>query len=157
MRKEQVTKLPASTQINVSFPCLNETPVKNMEILRNSRRSIGLLKFYRSKCKLLQNDLKQPSKNTYREYKKLPFETVDTNIARDVLIYKFDKTLKFQFLTVFGFASGILFGGAAIIVLKYVSDPPSENPSEDPWWKNNPFWRNKYRNALLTICIVCGN
>jgi hypothetical protein len=107
VRKEQVTKLPASIQINVSFPCLNETPVKNMEILRNSRKAIGLLKFYRSKCKLLQNDLKKPSKNTYREYKKLPFETVDTNIARDVLIYKFDKTLKF--LSVFISPKWIVF------------------------------------------------
>lgn len=58
-------------------------------------------------------------------------------------------------LSVAGVLSSVIFGGWFTYTLLCVRDP-APDPDETRWWKNNIFWRNKNKTALLTIIGLAG-
>ncbi|VDI31935.1 transmembrane protein 223-like [Mytilus galloprovincialis] len=132
-----------------------------MECLRNARRVNVILLLYRGKCQCLKNRIhtfihKQNANNNSRFYsKRLPYE-VDTNVRQDILLYTNKQRNGMMLsLSVAGVLSSVIFGGWFTYTLLCVRDP-APDPDETRWWKNNIFWRNKNKTALLTIIGLAG-
>lgn len=134
-----------------------------MELLRNCGKTARLLQFCRLKCtnNTIWNDksfLTHSITQNVRKYcKRLPFESINTKVRQDVLLYKNEKRPLFVMVHIFGIVSCVVTIYLAEFILKFYSDAPPKNPeNENKWWKNNSLWKNKYRNSVVFLDLLTG-
>ncbi|KAL1517698.1 hypothetical protein ABEB36_001433 [Hypothenemus hampei] len=80
---------------------------------------------------------------------------VNTNVIKDVILYKSDQDRFFRVLNIFGIAQFGFWSYLSLTAYQTLKDIPV-NPNETVWWKKINLGDSKWRNSLTTIAFVIG-
>ena len=83
---------------------------------------------------------------------------LNTNVVKDVLLFKYDTPTYFKYLNLFGisqFAFWMYLSHFAFTSLK--DAPVSKESSENlPWWRKINLGEQNYRNGISLFCGIVG-
>ena len=81
---------------------------------------------------------------------------VNTNVARDLILFKYDKPKFFRYLNIFGVCQFVFWSYLSHFAYTRLKDAPIEKKEDDPWWKAINVGENKYRNGITFLCCLLG-
>uniref|UniRef100_A0A0A9YW34 Transmembrane protein 223 n=1 Tax=Lygus hesperus TaxID=30085 RepID=A0A0A9YW34_LYGHE len=84
---------------------------------------------------------------------------LNTNVAKDVILYKSDKSRFYKYLNLFGITQFGFWMYLGQWSYSSMRDAPVDqtNVTEDtPWWRKINLGENKYRNGITAFCFLTG-
>ncbi|RZC35659.1 TMEM223 domain containing protein [Asbolus verrucosus] len=81
---------------------------------------------------------------------------VNTNVSKDVILFKYDNPRFFKIINVFGVCQFVFWSYLSVFSFKTLRDAPVDNSKESPWWRKINLGENKYRNSLALIAFIIG-
>ncbi|XP_055688466.1 transmembrane protein 223 [Lutzomyia longipalpis] len=111
-----------------------------------------------TKCRqVIQSTLRRGTQpqNTYCTSR--PYE-INTNVAKDVIIFKYENPKFFRYLNIFAICQFFFWNYLSHFSYTTLRDAPVDrNTSEDlPFWRRLNLGDNKYRNTLTVLCFSIG-
>lgn len=103
---------------------------------------------------IFRNNVRKPNQvNISQE----AFNNVNTNVVKDVILYKYDNPRFFKILNIFAlcqFGFWAYLSNFAFTTLKDV--PVAEKTNHDVWWRNINLGEKKYRHGITIISFMLG-
>lgn len=83
---------------------------------------------------------------------------LDTNVVKDVILFKYDNPKYFKYISFFGISQYIFWMYLAYFSFTTLRDAPvSKEGNENlPWWRRINLGEQKYRNGVTLFCGVVG-
>ncbi|KRT79261.1 hypothetical protein AMK59_7791, partial [Oryctes borbonicus] len=81
---------------------------------------------------------------------------VNTNIAKDVILYKYDNPTFYKYLNIFAICQFGFWGYLSHFAFTTLRDAPVEITKDIPWWRRINLGDNKYRNTIAVLCFLIG-
>lgn len=87
-----------------------------------------------------------------------PYE-VNTNLPKDVILYKYENPKYFRRLNIFGISQLLFWGYLSHFVYTGLRDVPviKMDINDPPWWRRINFGERTHRIALTTVTFLVGN
>jgi hypothetical protein len=118
---------------------------------------IGLLRLRQVFC---QSVLKQPLNriNIARKVRNSSdgYLEVKTNIAKDVILFKYDNPRFFKIVNIFAVCQFVFWSYLSVFSFTTLRDAPVDRSKETTWWRKINLGENKYRNSLSIISFIIG-
>ncbi|KAK5640431.1 hypothetical protein RI129_011242 [Pyrocoelia pectoralis] len=108
-----------------------------------------------NKLKLFQicRTIKTTPKNFTNE---VPIVNVNTNLVKDVILYKYDNPRFFKFLNIFAFCQFSFWTYLSLFAYTSLRDAPVPSSTTAPWWQRINLGENKYRNGITFLSFLLG-
>lgn len=85
------------------------------------------------------------------------FNEVNTNVAKDVLLFKYENPRFFKTLSIFAVGQFLFWNYLSHFAFTTLKDAPIDRQDEDvSWWRKINLGENKYRNSLTIFCFLVG-
>ncbi|XP_056631789.1 transmembrane protein 223 [Diorhabda sublineata] len=81
---------------------------------------------------------------------------VNTNVVKDVILYKFDNSRYFKLMNLFAFAQFGFWSYLSLTAYTTLRDAPVDQTTGDHWWEKINLGENKYRNGISLFCGIVG-
>ncbi|XP_022909941.1 transmembrane protein 223 [Onthophagus taurus] len=81
---------------------------------------------------------------------------VNTNVIKDVILYKYENPRFFVYLNVFAITQFGFWGYLSHFAYTTLRDAPVEVTQETSWWRKINLGENKYRNSLAVLSFIIG-
>ncbi|XP_014086149.1 transmembrane protein 223 [Bactrocera oleae] len=87
-----------------------------------------------------------------------PVFDVNTNVSKDVILFKYENPKYYNVLNIFGFCQFVFWTYLSHFAFTTLKDAPvQEIPGEElAWYQQINLGENKYRNGISTICFLIG-
>ncbi|KAG8229106.1 hypothetical protein J437_LFUL009575 [Ladona fulva] len=87
----------------------------------------------------------------------LPLET-NTNVAKDVIMFKHDNARFFKILNIFALTQFLFWTYLSHFCYTQMKDAPvaKEKKEDQQWWRSINLGENKYKNTLAVFCFIIG-
>uniref|UniRef100_A0A1B0DQB3 Uncharacterized protein n=1 Tax=Phlebotomus papatasi TaxID=29031 RepID=A0A1B0DQB3_PHLPP len=111
-----------------------------------------------AKCRnVIQRTLSRGIVNPNRLCNTRPYD-LNTNVAKDVIIFKYDNPKFFRYLNIFALCQFFFWNYLSHFAFTTLRDAPVDrNTSEDlPFWRRLNLGDNKYRYTLTILCFSIG-
>lgn len=93
----------------------------------------------------------------YKRYSSSNTIGINTNVVKDVILYKYDNPRFFKNLNIFAVCQFGFWGYLSYFAFTTLRDAPVEIKEDTPWWRSVNLGENKYRNAITIFCFLIGN
>lgn len=82
---------------------------------------------------------------------------VNTNVAKDVVLYKNDASRQFKLLNLFAVAQFVFWNFLAETVFSTLKDIPVDKLNKNgPWYTKINFGKDAARYSLTALCLIVG-
>lgn len=81
---------------------------------------------------------------------------VNTNVAKDVILFKYDNPRFFKILNVFAICQFGFWGYLSHFAFTKLRDVPVPEDGSLPWWRKFNLGENKYRNTIAIFSFLVG-
>jgi hypothetical protein len=81
---------------------------------------------------------------------------VKTNIAKDVILFKYDNPRFFKIVNIFAVCQFVFWSYLSVFSFTTLRDAPVDRSKETTWWRKINLGENKYRNSLSIISFIIG-
>ncbi|XP_014286494.1 transmembrane protein 223 [Halyomorpha halys] len=83
---------------------------------------------------------------------------LNTNVVKDVILFKYDNPKYFKYITYFGVSQFIFWMYLSHFAFTTLRDAPvpKEGRENLPWWRRINLGEQKYRNGITLFCGVVG-
>lgn len=81
---------------------------------------------------------------------------VNTNVIKDVILYKSDSDRFFKVLNFFGVSQFVFWTYLSMTAYQTLKDIPVNAATANVWWRKVNFGDSKWRNSLTIISFVIG-
>ncbi|XP_044252616.1 transmembrane protein 223 [Tribolium madens] len=115
---------------------------------------IGMLRIQH----FVKNVLKRPSFVIFprvRYFSEKPLD-VNTNVAKDVILFKYDNPRFFKIINIFAGCQFVFWSYLSVFAYSKLRDAPVDPSKETTWWRKINLGENKYRNGLAVISFIIG-
>ncbi|XP_013146772.1 PREDICTED: transmembrane protein 223 [Papilio polytes] len=118
------------------------------------KRSITFRSFPRS------SNLSHTTRNSsYSSVTTKTIHDVNTNVARDVILFKYENPKFFKYMNVFAIVQYMFWTYLGVFAFKSLRDAPVDKSTitdETPWFRRINLGENKYRNTLGAVALIIG-
>lgn len=119
-----------------------------------------LLRFASSKCPLTTtfNFSNYSIKSVFRQRWFSSAVDVNTNVAKDVILYKYDNPKHFKWVNIFSLCQFGFWGYLSYFSFTTLRDAPVpvDPDAEVAWWRKINLGDNKYRNTIAISAFLIG-
>lgn len=108
------------------------------------------------KCMKCVNNLQ---KATYSSVTTKTLHDVNTNVAKDVILFKYENPKFFKYMNIFAVVQYMFWTYSGMFVFSTLKDAPVDESmitENTPWFRKINLGENKYRNGLGTLAVVIG-
>lgn len=108
------------------------------------------------------NRVQDASKNVFTGLQRLNFCTrvydINTNVTKDVILYKYENPRFFKILNIFGICQFIFWTYLSHFAFTTLRDAPVEHKEgeELKWYERINLGENKYRNGITIMSFIIG-
>ncbi|KAJ8948822.1 hypothetical protein NQ318_013474 [Aromia moschata] len=81
---------------------------------------------------------------------------VNTNVTKDVILYKYKNDTFFKVVNIFALCQFGFWTYLSTFAYTKLRDAPVDSSKETKWWRKINLGENKYRNALTIISFLIG-
>lgn len=82
---------------------------------------------------------------------------VNTNVIKDVILFKYENPKQFKMMNVFAICQFAFWSYLSHFAFTTLKDAPVNKTSSDaPWWRKINLGENKYRNGVTVISFLMG-
>lgn len=81
---------------------------------------------------------------------------VNTNVAKDVILYKYDNPKHYKWLNIFSLCQFGFWTYLSYFSFTTLRDAPVEPDSNASWWRKINLGENKYRNTIAVSAFIIG-
>jgi hypothetical protein len=82
---------------------------------------------------------------------------VNTNVAKDVILYRYDNPKFFRIVNIFALCQFGFWTYLSHFAFTSMRDAPVPKDRDDlPWWRKINLGENKYRNGLTVLSFLIG-
>lgn len=81
---------------------------------------------------------------------------VNTNVIKDVILYKSDGDRFFKVLNFFGVSQFVFWTYLSMTAYQTLKDIPVNEATANVWWRRINFGDSKWKNSLTIISFVIG-
>lgn len=82
---------------------------------------------------------------------------IDTNVAKDVILFKYDNPKFFNVLNAFAICQFIFWNYLSHFAFTTLKDAPTDKVDDNaPWYRKINLGENKYRNTITVVCFLIG-
>ncbi|XP_063920162.1 transmembrane protein 223 [Zophobas morio] len=81
---------------------------------------------------------------------------VNTNVAKDVILFKYDNSRFFKIVNIFAACQFVFWSYLSVFSYTTLRDAPVDQSKETAWWRKINLGENKYRNSLALISFAIG-
>lgn len=99
------------------------------------------------------------SKVFHSSVAKKPLYNINTNVAKDVILYKYDNTKFFKYMNYFAVGQYIMWAYLGSFAFSTLRDAPvdqSKITKDTPWFKRVNLGEKKYRIAIGSAAVIIG-
>lgn len=83
---------------------------------------------------------------------------INTNITKDVVLYKYENPKFFKILNIFGICQFIFWSYLSHFAFTTLRDAPVEKQEDElRWFERINLGENKYRNGITIMSFIIGN
>lgn len=101
----------------------------------------------------ISNNVDKSSINRFFSQKALD---VNTNVIKDVILYKSQNEKFFKAVNLFGIAQFGFWTYLSLTAYQTLKDIPVDETKHDVWWRKINFGDSKWRNSLTIISFCVG-
>ncbi|KAF5272740.1 hypothetical protein FQA39_LY07767, partial [Lamprigera yunnana] len=80
----------------------------------------------------------------------------NTNVIKDVILYKYENPKFFKTLNIFAFCQFGFWSYLSFFALTTLKDIPASESQDAEWWKKINLGESKFKNSLSIISFVLG-
>ncbi|CAG9840362.1 unnamed protein product [Diabrotica balteata] len=117
--------------------------LKYLSICRNSSRQWTLFNTF--------NKYSPPRQTPTQRYLSEKALDVNTNVVKDVILYKYDNSRYYKLMNLFAFAQFGFWTYLSYTAYTTLKDAPVDPSKSEHWWEKINLGENKYRNGI-TLC-----
>lgn len=81
---------------------------------------------------------------------------VNTNVIKDVILYKYDNPKFFKILNVFAICQFGFWGYLSVTAYTTLRDAPVSKSKDAAWWQKINLGENKYKNIIAASAFIIG-
>lgn len=81
---------------------------------------------------------------------------VKTNVAKDVILFKYENPRFFKVLNLFGASQFVFWGYLSIFAYTNLKDAPVPVEENADWWRKINLGENKYKNTIAALSFFIG-
>lgn len=122
------------------------TKLANLRTIFCGNKNLNL---YQSLCTKKQLPVRNYCEGAYK---------VNTNVIKDVILFKYDNARFFKMLSIFSVCQFGFWAYLSHFAFNHLRDAPvtMEKKSELPWWRKFNLGENKYRNTIAIGSFLIG-
>ncbi|XP_013188609.1 transmembrane protein 223 [Amyelois transitella] len=98
-------------------------------------------------------------KATYSSVTTRTIHDVNTNVAKDVILFKYENPKFFMYMNLFAVVQYMFWSYLGLYAFSTLRDAPVDQSKVDestPWFRKINLGENKYKNGLATLAVVIG-
>ncbi|XP_072947769.1 transmembrane protein 223 [Epargyreus clarus] len=107
----------------------------------------------------LKNSVNKIKTNTFSSLAPKKIHDVNTNVAKDVVLFKYENPKYFMYMNVFAVLQYMFWSYLGIFAFNSLKDAPvdrSKITDDTPWFRRINLGDNKYRNTLGAVSLLVG-
>ncbi|CAG9761832.1 unnamed protein product [Ceutorhynchus assimilis] len=81
---------------------------------------------------------------------------VNTNVVKDVILYKSNNEKSFKVINFFGIVQFGFWNYLALTAYQTLKDVPVDKSSDDVWWRRINFGESKWKNSFTIVSFLIG-
>lgn len=81
---------------------------------------------------------------------------VNTNVAKDIILFKYENPKFFKMLNIFAFCQFGFWSYLSVFAFQTLRDAPATTEPDASWYRKINLGENKYKNTIAVLAFVVG-